>query len=230
LKELNLTSPFATRLISGNEKLTIIGIVKDFHFETLQKEISPYIFKLKNDNINYGYISIRLSTKATANTITKIEKVWKAFASNDPLQYFYMDQDFAQKYKEEKQNAQLSVLFSIIAIIIASLGLFGLTSFTIEQRTKEIGIRKTMGASLGSVFYLISKEFIILISISTLIAWPLIFYVAKNWLQNYYYRITLRPLDFLIGFMIAILITMVTISYRTIKSIRTNPVEALKYE
>jgi putative ABC transport system permease protein len=230
LKQYNLIDPFTTRLSYNKNKATIIGVSQNFHFESLQNEIKPYIFTLKKEDMNYGYISVRFSKKVKVNTIGQIEEVWKGFTSHEPLQFFFMDQDFAQKYMGEKQNAQLSVLFSIIAIIIASLGLFGLTSFTIAQRTKEIGIRKTMGASIENIFYLISKEFIILVSISTLIAFPLIFYVANKWLQNYYYRIHLRPFDFLAGFMIAIVIALLTISYRTIKSTRTNPVEALKCE
>jgi putative ABC transport system permease protein len=230
IKQSNLTHPITTRLICNNVKQAIVGVVRNFHFQPLNSEISPYIFRVKNENSNYGFISVRLSKKARANAISEIERVWKGFSSDAPLQYFFMDQDFAQNYKEEKQNAKLSVLFSVLAIIIASLGLFGLTSFTIAQRTEEIGIRKTMGASIGSIFYLITKEFIILVSISTLIAYPLIFYIANNWLQNYYYRISLRPFDFLSGFLIAVVIALLTISYHTIKSTRSNPVEALKYE
>jgi len=230
VKRLNLTNPLATRLVDNFEKLSIVGIVKNFHFESLQNEINPYVFKIKSEGDNYGFFSIRLSTRATSNTIKEVEKVWNVFAGNDPLQFFFMDQDFEQKYKEEKQSAQLSVIFSILAVIIASLGLFGLTSFTIEQRTKEIGIRKIMGASLAGIFYLISKEFIWLVTISALISWPLVYFVAKNWLQNYHYRIDLRPWDFLAGFLIALIIALITISYRTIRSARTNPVEALRYE
>ncbi|HJZ40390.1 MAG TPA: FtsX-like permease family protein [Bacteroidales bacterium] len=230
VKRLNLTNPLATRLVDNFEKLSIVGIVKNFHFESLQNAINPYVFKIKSEGDNYGFFSIRLSTRATSNTIKEVEKVWNVFAGNDPLQFFFMDQDFEQKYKEEKQSAQLSVIFSILAVIIASLGLFGLTSFTIEQRTKEIGIRKTMGASLAGIFYLISKEFIWLVTISALISWPLVYFVAKNWLQNYHYRIDLRPWDFLAGFLIALIIALITISYRTIRSARTNPVEALRYE
>ena len=216
--------------MEGNEKMPIIGVVKNFHYESLHSEISPYVFKLKNENINYGFISLRLSKDGNANTIKEIEKIWGKFAPDTPLQYYFMDQDFAQKYKEEKQNAQLSVLFTFLAIIIAALGLFGLTSITIEQRTKEIGIRKTMGASIKSILFLISKEFILLISIATIIAWPVIYFIAKNWLQNFYYRISFRPLDFLAGLFIAIVIAMITISYRTIISVKANPVEALRYE
>jgi putative ABC transport system permease protein len=228
IKQYQLNNPFSTSLSYGKNKTSIIGVAKNFHFESLQNEIKPYVFTCRNEN--NGYMSMRLSSKATAKTIGEIEKVWKGFTSNDPLQYFFMDQDFEQKYKGEKQNAQLSVLFSIIAIIIASMGLFGLTSFTIVQRTKEIGIRKTMGASIIGIFYMISKEFIILVSVSTLIAWPLIFYVASKWLQNYYYRISLRPFDFLIGFLIALIIALITISYRTINLAKVNPIETLRYE
>jgi putative ABC transport system permease protein len=146
------------------------------------------------------------------------------------LQYFFLDQDFAQKYREEKQSAQLAAVFSILAIIIASLGLFGLTSFTMEKRTKEIGIRKILGSSTASILYLVMKDFMIFLSISALISWPVIYFAARNWLENYHYKIHLRPFDFLSGFIAALVIAMITISYRTIKSATTNPVEALRYE
>ncbi len=230
LKQLNLPDPNSTMLISGNDKQTIIGVVKNFNFESLRSEISPYIFRPKGENRNYGYISVRLSKKVTANTIKKVEEAWNEYAPDKPFQYFFMDQDFASKYKDERQNARLSVLFTILALVIASLGLFGLVSFTIEQRTKEIGIRKIMGASVASIFYLVSREFILLVFISALISWLLIYFIARNWLQNFYYRINLQPLDFLTGLIIAFVIAFITIGYRIIKSARTNPVEALRYE
>lgn len=227
---MNISNPLNSRLVSGDQKLPIIGVVKDFHFESLQNEINPYVFRFKNDNINYGYISLRLSKNAGSNTLNEIEKVWAKFAPGTPVQYYFIDQDFAQKYKEEKQNAQLSVLFTFLAIIIASLGLFGLTSIAIEQRTKEVGIRKSMGASAISILYLFSKEFLVLVSVSTILAWPVIYLIAKNWLQNYYYRITPGLFDFLAELFIALIIAMITISYRTIISARANPVNALRYE
>jgi putative ABC transport system permease protein len=230
VNQLNIKSPFNTYLVDGYERLNLVGIVKNFNFESLQSQINPYIFRFKDDSCNYGYFSIRLSKDATMNTIKEIERVWDEFVSDNPFQYFFMDQNFAQKYKEEKQGAQLSVIFSVLAVIIASLGLFGLTSFTIEQRTKEIGIRKTMGGTVTGIFFLISKEFVWLVSVSTIIAWPLIYVIAKKWLQNFYYHIELRPIDFLSGFMISLVIALLTISYRTIKSARTDPVTALRYE
>jgi putative ABC transport system permease protein len=230
VRQMNLDNPFATRLIDNFEKLSVIGVVKNFHYASLQSQINPYIFKFKGDSNNYGYFSLRLTAHATSKTIKQIERVWNDFVTDDPFQYFFMDEEFATKYKEERQNAQLSVIFSILAIIIASLGLFGLTSFTIEQRTKEIGIRKTMGSSMIGIFYIITREFVTLVTISTLISWPLIYYLAQNWLQNYYYRITLRPMDFLSGFLISLVIALLTISYRTYRTARMNPVEALRYE
>ena len=230
VKQLNLTNPLTSNLTDGYEKISIVGIVKNFNFESLHHEINPYIFRVKGDNDNYGYISIRLSAEADAITLSAIEKTWNDFALNDPFQFFFIDEDFAQKYKEEKQNAQLSMLFSILAITIAALGLFGLTSFTMEQRTKEIGIRKSMGSTSTGIFYLISKEFVFLVFISALISWPLIYFIAKNWLQSFYYRINLRPLDFLAGFAVVVIIALITTCYQTLKSARTNPVEALRYE
>ncbi len=230
VKQLALKNPFASTLEDGYEKLSIVGIVKNFHFESLHNEISPYIFRVKDENINYGYITVRLSAEADAKTIAAIEKKWNDFTLNDPFQFFFMDEDFAQKYREEKQNAQLSKLFSVLAIIIAALGLFGLTSFTMEQRTKEIGIRKSMGSSASGIFYLMSKEYVVLVFLSAIISCPLIYIIAKNWLQSFYYRITIRPLDFLTGFAIVVIIALATTCYQTLKSARTNPVEALRYE
>ena len=122
------------------------------------------------------------------------------------------------------------VIFSILAIFIASLGLFGLTSFTVEQRTKEIGVRKAMGSSITGIYIEISKEIVILVSISALIAWPLIYYIANKWLQNFYYRINMGAFSFIAGLTIALGIALLSISYRILKATRVNPAQSLKYE
>ncbi|MBN1181794.1 MAG: ABC transporter permease [Bacteroidales bacterium] len=230
VKQFGMTDPLNAAIVGGRRKFSVIGVVKNFHFESLHNEIRPYIFRIKNDEDNYGgYISIRLSDEAS-NTIHKIEKLWYDFVPYNPLQYFYLDQDFAKKYKDDWQNAYLSALFSMLAIIVAALGLLGLTSYSVEKRTKEIGIRKTMGASGTGILYLISKEILLLVSVAILISWPLIYFVSNNWLQNFYYRINLQLMDFLAGSVIVLIITLMTISYRAIQSARTNPVEALRYE
>ncbi len=235
IKEYNLTDFSASRFIvkgDNNENiyLPIIGVTNDFHFRSLHNRITPYIIRFKGDDQNYGYISIRFNNQSTMQTVDEIETIWKKFASNNPMQYFFMDKDFNQMYRTERQNAQLSVLFAILGIFIAALGLFGLTSFTIEQRTKEVGVRKSLGASDGSIFYLISKEIILMVCIATVIAWPLIYFGANSWLQNYYYRINLSVFEFILGFVIAISIALLTISYRTLQSVRTNPALTLRYE
>ncbi len=210
--------------------MPVVGVLKDFHFKSLHSAIEPYIFLYKKETMQWGYISVKLAGSFTSQTIDRIEDHWESFTSNDPLQYFFLDADFDQKYKEERQNATLSILFSILAIFIASLGLFGLTSFTIEARTKEIGIRKAMGASVIRIFYLISKDIGLLVIISTLIAWPVIYYIGDKWLSNYHYRIEIGLMSFIIGFLAALFIALITISYRAIKSARMNPALSLRYE
>jgi putative ABC transport system permease protein len=234
-KNFGITDIENTRFIVPSESGTfryiqVIGIVKNFNFESLRNPIQPYVFAFKgNDNL-WGYITVKLTAQNYQQTITEIENRWKEFTSNDPMQYFFVDEDFEQMYIQEKQNAQLAVIFSILAILIASLGLFGLTSFTVEQRTKEIGVRKAMGSSVSAVYFVISKEIIMLVSISALIAWPLIYIYINKWLENFYFRINPGVFSFLSGLVIALVIALITISYRIVKAARINPAQSLKYE
>ncbi len=210
--------------------LQVIGVVKNFNFVSLRNPIGPYIFCFKNDKMQFGYLSVKLSAQNYSKTISAIENKWKDFTANNPLQYYFVDEDFEQMYKQEKQNAQMAVIFSILAIFIAALGLFGLTSFTVEQRTKEIGVRKAMGSTVPGIYAVISKEVIILVSISALIAWPIIYYVAGKWLENFYYRISLSIFSFIAGLTIALGIAVLTISYRILRAANVNPAQSLKYE
>jgi len=236
VKHYNLTDPFSTRIIlpddeAGDEILMpVIGVVKDFHYQSLQKRIGPYILRFKNERMNWGYVSIKLSPSSVSESVDQIESTWRSFTGNVPMQYFFIDQDFARLYKEERQNGILSILFTILGILIAALGLYGLTSFTVANRTKEIGVRKAYGATLGNIWLLISKEIITLVVLSTFIAWPLIYWIASVWLQNYHYRISLRAYEFLAGFIIATLIALITISYRALKSGSGSPSQSLRYE
>jgi putative ABC transport system permease protein len=210
--------------------LQVIGVVRNFNFESLRNPIGPFMFCLKTDDMPGGYLSVKLSAQNYSKTISEIEKKWKEFTTNDPLQYYFIDEDFKQMYLQEKQNAQMAVIFSILAIFIASLGLFGLTSFTVEQRTREIGVRKAMGSSITGIYVVISKEVIILVSISAIFAWPVIYFIADKWLENFYYRINLGALSFVSGLAIALGIAILTISYRILKAARVNPAQSLKYE
>ncbi|MEI6047972.1 MAG: ABC transporter permease [Bacteroidota bacterium] len=230
IKDLDKTR-FMTPLDSGKVAyMPVIGVVKNFNFESLRNPIGPYVFRFKGDDFQWGYVSVKISANNYAKTITAIENIWKQFVSNTPLSYYFVKEDFEQMYIQEKQNAQMAVIFSILAIFIAALGLFGLTSFTVEQRTKEIGVRKAMGSSVTGIYITISKEVIILVSISALIAWPIIYYIAGKWLENFYYRINLGAITFIAGLTIALGIAVITISYRILKAAQVNPAQSLKYE
>ena len=234
-KDFKITDIEKTRFMEPRDSgkinyLPVIGVVKNFNYESLRNPIGPYILKFQNDYMLWGYITVRLSAQNYSKTITAIEDKWKEFVSNNPLQYYFLDADFELMYKQEKQNAQMAVIFSILAIFIAALGLFGLTSFTLEQRTKEIGVRKAMGSSVTGIYIVISREVIILVSVSALIAWPLVYYWAGKWLQNFYYKINLGFFTLIVGLAIALGIAILTISYRILRAARVNPAQSLKYE
>jgi len=236
VEQFGLKDPLTTRFIQPKLmtlELTyyqVVGVVNDFHYESLHGNINPHIFLASGNQTNWGYFAIRLAPETIKQTINQVEKVWKDFTSNYPINYFFLDKDFESLYQEDKRTGRLSLIFGILAIFIASLGLFGLTSFTVEQRTKEIGIRKVHGANRDNILYLLSKEIAMLIGISTLISWPIAYIFLKNWLENYTYRINLSPLDFIFSMVIALLITWLTISYRSVKATKINPTDALRYE
>ena len=235
VKDFGITDIGKTRFMEPEDSgkatyLPVIGVVKDFNFESLRDPIGPYIMKFQNDYMLWGYITVRLSAQNYSRTITEIENTWKEYVSNTPLQYYFVDEDFEQMYIQEKQNAKMAVIFSILAMFVAALGLFGLTSYTVEQKTREIGVRKAMGSSVSGIYLVISKEIILLVSISALIAWPLIYYFAVKWLENFYFKINPGPFSFVAGLAIALGIAALTISYRILRAARVNPAQSLKYE
>ncbi len=235
VKDFNITDLDKTRFMVPGDSgkmnyMPVIGVVKNFNFESLRNPIGPYIFRFQNDGMLWGYLTVRLSAQNYPETINAIESMWKEYVSNNPLQYYFVDEDFEQMYVQEKQNAQMAVIFSILAIFVATLGLFGLTSFTVEQRTKEIGIRKAMGSSVSEIYFVISREIIILVSLSAIIAWPVIYFIAGKWLENFYYKINLGAISFIAGLVIALGIALLTISFRILKAARINPAQSLKYE
>jgi putative ABC transport system permease protein len=157
VRNFSLSNPLEEKFVDGTQNNNIspvIGVLRDFHFESLRLEIRPSIFRFKNEDIMSGYVSVRITPSSAKTIISQIEEIWRTFNTHDPLLYFFIDKDFERLYKEEQQNAALSFIFTILAIIIASLGLYGLTSFTISLRIKEIGVRKTLGASTFDIWYL----------------------------------------------------------------------------
>ena len=230
ITDLEKTRFLRTRNPEKNEFYQVIGVVKNFHFKSLHNQISPYMFCLNNNDFPERFLSVKLAPGNYSKTLNTIGNLWKEFTGNNSLEYYFFDDDIAKMYIREKQNAQIAVVFSILAIFIAALGLFGLTSFTVDQRTREIGIRKAMGSSVGSIYLAISRETIILISISALIAWPIIYYIAGKWLENFYYRINRDAFSFIAGISIALGIAVLSISYRILRTARINPAQSLKYE
>ena len=238
LEDYPIDEPFNERISrpTGNEgemameSHKIVGIVSDFHIRSLHQKIGPYIILPKSEDTQWGYFTVKLSPENMSGTIERIEQKWKEFANNDPMLYFFMDQEYASLYKEEQRSSRLATGFAILSILIASLGLFGLTSFTAEQRTKEIGIRKAMGSSETGIVKLIAKETVRLIMIALVVSWPIAYYFLVNWLTNYPYRISLQPWDFISTLLIIVMVAFVTISYQTIRAARKNPAHSLRYE
>jgi putative ABC transport system permease protein len=220
-------------LYNGNTKEGIIvGVVQNYHHESLKSNVEAMVvFPTEWAN----YFTLRLTggdkpAHSIQETIEKAKQNYEAFFPGNPFDYFFLDDFFNQKYQADQQFGKVFGLFAALAILVACLGLFGLASFTITQRTKEIGIRKVLGASESNILFLLSKDFATLILLSNLIAWPMAYWGINQWLQNYPYRIGLSPWLFIIPALIVLAIALLTISVQTIRTARSNPVKSLRYE
>src|SRR5690554_37180 len=207
---------------------TIVGVLKDFHYESLHQQIRPLAVFLNNGQT--AYLPVRLHPQNLSSTISFIEEQWKKFVPDKPFEYFFLDDDFNKLYQSERKTGQIFTSFSILAIFIACLGLFGLTAFTVERRIKEIGIRKVLGASISTIVFLISKEFLKWVLLANLIAWPVAYYFMNEWLQNFAYREDISFWVFIISGILALLIALLTVSSQTFKAATANPVKSLRYE
>ncbi len=211
--------------------VTVIGVVKDFHFQSLHHRIRSLgmVYGIdKGWGINY--ISIRLKTDDIRTVIQYIENTWKAVNPALPFDYSFLDEDYDRLYANEFQMGKLGLVFCILAIAVSCLGLLGLASFMAERRTKEIGIRKVLGASISGVFLLISKDLTKWALFANLIAWPIAYILLTHWLQNFAYRISIGWWSFVLAGMLTVGIALLTVSYQSIKAATANPVNALKYE
>ncbi len=206
----------------------VVGVVKDFHYQSLHHEIEPLI--ITTLETWFEYFVIRIRSDDIAGTLRILEAEWGEIAPNTPFDYFFLDDDYDKLHRAEQQIGELFGLFSLLAILIASLGLFGLASFSAQQRIKEIGVRKVLGASVSTVVLLLSREFVLLIGLANLIAWPIAYYAMNAWLQNFAYRIDLDVWPFVMGGFLALFIALTTVSHRAWRAACTNPVDALRYE
>jgi putative ABC transport system permease protein len=209
------------------ENYKIIGVIEDFHFESLKENIQPMVLYLSRSR---GFLSFKVAPENIESTIDFMRTKWNEVGPGLPFDFSFLDQRFNLMYKSEQKISNIITTFAVIAIIIASLGLFGLASFTSEQRTKEIGVRKVMGASVSSIMVLLSKEFLKLVFIAFIIAAPLSYYFMGTWLDNFAYRTDLKLMTFVIAGIGALLIAWVTMSYLTWQAARSNPIQALRSE
>ncbi|MFZ0454154.1 MAG: ABC transporter permease [Ignavibacteriaceae bacterium] len=208
-------------------KLGIIGVVKNFHFESFHQDIGPLCFILQRSS---GLVSFKVSASKIPAVIKEAETKWKKMASGMPFSYKFMDDSFNEVYKADRRVGVIALSFSSLAIIVACLGLFGLATFLAEQKTKEIGVRKVLGASVPAILLMLSKEFIKWIIIANFIAWPLAYYFMNKWLQEFAYRININWWLFVLAGSVALAIALVTVSFQAIKAATANPVKSLRYE
>ncbi|RPI76437.1 MAG: FtsX-like permease family protein, partial [Ignavibacteriales bacterium] len=213
---------------NGQNPLTVIGVVKDFHFASMRHHIEPLMI-VNQPQVN-NTVSIRVKPGDVQGTIASIQKTWEKINTNHPFEFSFLDDEFNELYKSEQSFAGLISGFTWLAIFIACLGLFGLASYMTEQRTKEIGIRKVLGASVGNILFLTTKQFITLILLANIIAWPLAYFFMNDWLQDFAYRINIGFETFIEAAVLTLFIAILTISFQAIKAAVTNPVKSLRYE
>lgn len=206
----------------------VIGVVKNFHFLSLHQEIQPLVIHLTENWMSY--LSVKINTQNIRQTVEFLKTKWKKFSPNYPFEYFFLDDDLEKMFRSEMRLGKIFASFTVLAIFIACLGLFGLASFTSEQRTKEIGVRKVLGASFSNIVVLLSKEFSKWVLIASLIAWPVAYYTVSQWLQSFAYRISIGIWIFLLSTILALFVAMITVSFKAVKAALANPVDALRYE
>ena len=210
---------------------TILGVIKDVVMQSPYEQVEPIMFFVKALNGGVSCINIRVNPDMAMNqALPKIESVFKKLVPSVPFDYQFVDEDYASKFAAEERIGKLAGFFTILAVFISCLGLFGLASFVAEQRTKEVGIRKVLGASVFGLWRLLSNEFVGLVIISLLIAIPIAYYFMHNWLQDYQYRVSLSWWIFAIAGAVALLITLMTVSFQSLKAAITNPVKSLRTE
>ena len=214
--------------IRREDTLTIVGVVADYHHLGLRKAIDPMVILLR-PNIR-GYYSIKVNSENLPQTIAEVEKAWNAFFPADPFNYFFLDDSFNEQYKADTRFGEVFGLFAFLAILIACFGLLGLSAYNVLQRTKEIGIRKVLGASVQNLLLLLSRDFLLLVVLSFLVAFPLTWWVMNNWLNDYAYRIHIQWWVFLLAGVLAVLIALITVGAQAFRAAVSNPVKSLRTE
>lgn len=235
VKELGWDEPIGkivrmTDMVDGEFKeipYTVIGVVKDFHFESLREKIRGYVIKLSSGG---SRLSVKVSPENISGTIRSLENIWNEMSPAYPFEYSFLDERFESIYRAEQRVGKIFLSFTLITIFVACLGLFGLASFTAEQRTKEIGIRKVLGASVPNIVLLLSRQFTKWVLLANVIAWPVAFFTMRTWLQSFAYRIDMGIWIFILSGVIALGMALLAVSMKAVKAATANPVQSLRYE
>jgi putative ABC transport system permease protein len=228
VKLMGLKTAAGAKLSQGDHSRTIIGVVKDFNFHTLNKGIEPLVLRLDPTTANNVYI--RISPGPVSSTLDFIRETWERIAPDYPFAYRFVDEEFAEGYRSLERAGSLLKRFAILAVFISCLGLFGLVSFTAEQRTKEVGIRKVLGSSVAEIMVLLTREYTIRILWASLISCPLAYWLMNRWLKSFVFRTEIGWGVFIVAVAGTFTIAMLTVSFQAIKAARANPVDALHYE
>jgi putative ABC transport system permease protein len=211
----------------------IIGVTKDFNFSSLRDLIEPVILRIPDPNqrnIFYRELSVRINPQSVHESLGYIQVTWKSFYPDQPFNFYFVDESQNANYLTEQRMGDIFKYFSILAIFIACIGLYGLTAFMIEQKIKDIGIHKVLGANITKIVFMLSKKYLLWIIISNAIAFPVSYYFMNKWLQDFAYRIDISWWIFILAGVIALMIALITVSIQAIKAATANPVEALRYE
>jgi putative ABC transport system permease protein len=226
-KKLNLKNPIGKRITNGYGKYTVVGVVEDFNYESMRGNIEPIV-------LNFGFstsiVSVKVGGTDMKNTLANITAIWKKYSPDQPIRYTFLDEEFANMYKDIQRTGSIFTSFAILAIIIACLGLFALSAFMAEQRSKEIGVRKVLGATVTNITTLLSMDFVKLVIIAIAIASPIAWYGMTKWLQDFAYKVPLSWWIFALSGFTAILIALFTVSFQSIKAALMNPVKSLRSE
>ncbi len=228
VRHLGWENPIGKRMQSGGKDFVVIGVVKDFHYQPLHLPIEPMALRMKEDW--HSQLAVRIKPENVPQTIAFLKKTYEQYNPRHPFDFTFLGDSFNRIYQEEQKFGSLFRIFSFLAIFIACLGLYGLASFTAERRTKEIGIRKVLGASISGIFMFLSRGLSKWVLLANIIAWPVAYYFMDRWLQNFAYRIGLSVWIFILSGLAAFCIALFTVSYQSIKAATANPVDSLRYE
>lgn len=233
-KQLGITQPSEQLIDIPLEKpfrVRVIGIVKDFNFQSLRQPVAPMLLGYQKNPIqNIDYFTLRLTSNASSETLKQMDAILHSIDPKHLFEYHFLDKQWDLFYREDQIRQTIFLIVALLTILIACLGLFGLATYAAEQRIKEIGIRKVLGASVGSIVTMLSKDFLKLVLVATIIAFPLSWLAMHNWLQDFAYRINISWWIFAAGGLIALIIAVVTISFHAIKAAIANPVKSLRTE